>query len=40
MADYTRMEPKFDFAKNEFAMSSGQFIMISGMDLLKQKIEK
>lgn len=40
MADYTRMEPKFDFAKNEFAMSSGQFIMISGKDLLMQKIEK
>ena len=40
MADYSSMEPKFDLAKNEFAMSSGQFIMISGKDLLMQKIEK
>ena len=40
MADYSSMQPKFDFAKNEFAMSSGQFIMISGKDLLMQKIEK
>ncbi len=40
MTDYSISEPKFDFDKNDFVISGGKFIMISGKDLLQQKIHK
>lgn len=40
MANQFLKEPKFDFDKNEFVISMGKFVMISGLELIKQKIQK
>lgn len=40
MANRFLSEPKFDFAKNDFVISNGKFVLINGQELIKQKIEK